>query len=210
MIETLFYKCLYSYLLTDKEKTKFFYNLVRDEYAKSGSPDSLKTHQFKELKRIKSAIDTNSFIKSEWIDDDSSIAPEIPTEYVGSTRQKELVKKIDQHKSQLDVVFNDSVQLYNIEHPCPPYGFVDMVYKGENTIYPVEVKKGKGEHDLIGQILKYDLYHKFRLHYHFYDYVQSITICSSYNPYTLKQLKQNGIRTLIYTGIKSGFKLSEV
>ena len=74
-----------------------------------------------------------------------------------------------------------------------------MVYMGKDTIYPVEVKRGQGEHDLIGQISKYDLYHRLQSHYRHYEHVKSITICHSYNSFTIHELKKMDILTLSYT-----------
>lgn len=105
--------------------------------------------------------------------------------------------------NQLKEIFNDDVHIYNIEHPCGSYGVVDMVYKGRDTIYPVEIKRGKGEHDIIGQIGKYDLYHRLRLHYKHYTHVQPVTICNSYHKFALNELKQMKVFTLLYTLINN-------
>jgi hypothetical protein len=74
-----------------------------------------------------------------------------------------------------------------------------MVYMGKKTIYPLEVKKDQGRHDLIGQLSKYDLFHKLYLHYKTYEAVQSVAVCGAYEPYTLRELKQLGFKPIAYS-----------
>jgi len=197
MFEALYFFCYYSYLLGDLDKSKMYYTLLSNEFKTYGTQDSLKEHQFLELKKIKGAINTGNISRNKWINEN---VPSGPSKSDAKIKQPELVKRIHtQGIGQLSELLNDDIYLYNIEHPCHPYGAVDMVYMGKDTIYPVEVKTGQGEHDLIGQISKYDLYHRFQLHYKHYNYVKSVTICHSYNSFTIHELKKRDIRTLSYT-----------
>lgn len=199
MIETLFYFCYYAYLLGNLKKAEMYYSLLREEFKSNGRKDSLGSHQYIKLKEVKDALNSGNISKKKWISDDVKV-PQINSEV--TIKQTELVKKLHiEGLSQFKNILDDNVSLYNIEHPCGSYGAVDMVYEGKDTIYPVEVKRGKGEHDLIGQIGKYDLYHRLRLHLKNYRYVQPVTICNSYQKYTLHELKQMKVFTLLYTFI---------
>jgi len=207
MIETLFFQCYYAYLLGDLSKTEKFYALLREEFKKSGQKDSLEFHQYIKLKKVKNALDSGNISKKQWVDNID--VPQIVSDM--TIKQKELVKKIHvEGLDQLKSILNDNVEIYNIEHPCTPYGAVDMVYKGKDTIYPVEVKRGKGEHDLIGQIEKYDLFHCLRLHYKHYKQVQSVTICHSYHPFTAQELRMMGVLPLMYKIIDKQLYLSSL
>ena len=199
MIETLYFSCYHSFLLGDQQKTRIYYELLKEEFKLNGTPSSLKQPYLIELKKIKHALETGASAFNTWADDDKYLeGPSAPQTPAGFS-QDYLVRHINTNVQQLSALLKDNLTLYNIEHPCDPYGAVDMVFMGEKTVYPVEVKKDQGRHDLIGQIYKYDLYHKLRLRYKFYERVQSVTICQSYEPYTLKSLKQAGIKTFLYT-----------
>jgi hypothetical protein len=116
--------------------------------------------------------------------------------------QKDLVKRIylegtTQLKEILDA--EEDFYLYSIEHPCDQYGFVDMYYRDKKTAFPLEVKVGAGDHKLIGQIMKYDLYSRLHLHEKAYVQVQAVTLCGSYDEYTISELKKNGVIPVLYS-----------
>jgi hypothetical protein len=205
MIEPLFFFCYYAYLLGDLEKARMYFSVIREEYSAVGTPNSLKEHQFLELKKIKEAITTGNISRSKWLDE---TAPGPPRSSDIKIKQAELVKRIHtEGLEQLKEILQDDIYLYNIEHPCGSYGTVDMVYMGKNTIYPLEVKRGRGEHDLIGQISKYDLHHRLQLHYKHYEYVRSVTICNSYDPFTIQELRTMGVLPLNYSLNKEDIRI---
>jgi hypothetical protein len=201
LIETLYFLCYYAYLKADLEKATMYYALLRDEFREKGRRDSLREDQYRELAKVKRALDTGLIPTTMWLEEPNT------TLDTGDTSKPDHVMKQDKlvrliHTQGLNYIKNileDDVYLNNIEQPCAPYGAVDMVYMGKKTVYPLEVKKDQGRHDLIGQIYKYDLYHKLRLHYKFYERVQSVTICRSYDALTLEELKKMGVIPLIYS-----------
>jgi len=204
MIEPLFFSCYYAFLLGDIERTGIYYDLLKEEFKTCGSTESLKAHQLSDLSRIRESLRTKTVAKNHWLIEPG---PSMPAGQPVEMRQTELVRLLHENcLQQLQDILADDVQLYNLEHPCPPYGRVDMVYKGKETIYPVEVKKDCGEHDLVGQIGKYDLYHRLQLHYKHYDFVQSVTICRSYQKFALDELKRMGVVTLVYSGMGKDLK----
>ena len=206
MVESLYFSCYYAYLLGDLDQTQMYFEFLKDEFKTHGPKEFLKDHQLKELASIREAINTGVISKNKWID--STIAPEI--DKAPDIDQVELVKRIHlQGLGQLRQILGDDIRILNVEQPCPPYGRVDMVYKSKNTIYPIEVKRAQGQHDLIGQISKYDLYHRLRLHFKHYEFVRSVTICSSYNQHTLDELKSMGIKTLMYS-TDDGLKIRSI
>jgi len=207
MIEPLYFFCYYAYLSGDLEKTRMYFSIIREEYKSCGKPNSLKKHQLIELKKIKGALTTGNISRNKWLDE-TVIGPSYSSEI--KIKQVELVRRIHiDGLEQLKEILQDDLWLYNIEHPCGPYGAVDMVYMGKDTIYPVEVKRGCGKHDLIGQISKYDLYHRLQLHYKHYERVQSVTICNSYDPFTIRELQMMGIRMLSYSFSKDNIFIKE-
>jgi len=203
IIETLFFKCYYAYLKGDLEKTALFYTLLKEEYRTEGSPGSLNPHYLKELAKVKSALDGGSASSKGWL--------EGFTQNVGSSTsdkvlQKDLVRRIhDEGAGCLRQILEatDKFFLYNIEHPCDQYGYVDMYYQDGITAFPLEVKVGQGDHRLLGQIMKYDLYCRFHLHEKFYVRVQPVTVCKSYDEYTLSELKRNGVVPVLYGNEKT-------
>ena len=178
MINNLYFHCYYAFLKGDLPETKMYYDFLKEEFGKKKDINALKSHQLYELKKIREALITGNLPRGSWMDETPIQGP--PTQPTAKFKQNELVWKINKEIDQLKDILKDDLYLYNLEHPCDPYGNVDTVYMGKNTIFPIEVKKDQGKHDIIGQVMKYDLYFKFHLHYRHYDFVQSVTICSSY------------------------------
>jgi hypothetical protein len=206
MVETLYFKCYYAYLLGNLPQAIMFYELLKEEFKSAGQIGTLKDYQLFELKKVKEAITSGTIAQASWLNDSAPIGP--PMQSTAGFRQDALVWKIHQNFGQLKVLLQDeNLCLYNLEHPCDPYGRVDMVYMGKNTVYPLEVKKDQGDHSLIGQIGKYCLYHQLKLHYKFYEFVQPVTVCSSYDPYAIQELKKNGVKTVIYSVSGDNFNL---
>lgn len=207
-METLYFQCYYAFLLGDCLKATTFYSLLKDEFSRTGNPEALRDHQFKQLSLIRDSLSTGALPKDQWVD----TTPQGITQGSTASSQIELIRRIHyQGLPKLIEILDSPLELQNLEHPCDQYGRVDMVYQGGRTVFPVEVKKGVAGHDLIGQIAKYDLYHKLRLHYKHWDFVSSVTICSSYPDYVLQELKKQGVTTLVYqlTG-KTGISITMV
>lgn len=198
MVEALYFKTYQSFLLGDISETKMFFEFLVDEFKKRKNSEALSKKQLIELKKIKSAIDTGKIESQQWVEEtnvqttNSAFTPDI--------KQDDLVKRI--HYEGLDTLKKllnaPGLYLYNIEQPCGLYGAVDMVYQNGGTVYPVEVKRHEGKHDLIGQINKYTFYFKMTLHLKHYTEVQPVTLCNSYNPHTLTELKRLAVIPLKY------------
>lgn len=207
MIDTIYHRCLYAYLKGSRKETSMYFDMLRDEFKLSGKVNSLTGSQYRTLKDIRQALNTGAMTQRSWVDD-SSVAP--PQEGL-EARQDELVRRI--HKEAIDDlkdILGQGLWLENLEHPCPPYGRVDMLYRTEDTALPVEIKRKAGGHDLIGQILKYDLYVRLRLHYHLYAHVLPVTICSGYDQHVLHELKSHGVKTLVYSDVGARLKVVQV
>jgi hypothetical protein len=204
MIETLYFYCYYAYLLGDLENAQMYYDILRQEF-KTAKQDQLKSHQYLELKKIKEALVSGNISRCQWLNEPVPVMA--PAQSV-DIKQKELIRRI--HFGALDnlkELLQDDIYLYEIEFPCPPYGFVDMVYRGKNTVYPIEVKRDQGKHDLIGQICKYDLFHRLKLHQKHYEFVKSVTICQSYQTHVLREIKQLDILPMCYNMENKGISL---
>jgi len=211
MFETLFFKCYYACLKNNLKECKLYYELLKDEFKLRGNVSSLTKVYLIYLKEVKSVLDTG-YTKSKAILDG-------PVEYrtdskkdISKTTQKVLVHKIHTKgfNDLKDILKDPELSLYNIEHPLPPYGRVDMMYKGKETVYPLEVKKNVGEHDLIGQIGKYELACKLKLHLKQFIRIRPVTLCRTYDTHTLKELKSLNVCTLIYTNTRDSFRIKKV
>lgn len=205
MINTLYFKCYYSFLRSNISDTEMYYSFLKEEYRKRKDRNALKIHQLYELKRIREALNTGNLPRGSWLDETPILGP--LTQPTAEFKQNMLAMMIDKNKDQLKELLKDDLSLYNIEHPCGDFGKCDMVYMGKDTVYPLELKKDQGRHDLLGQIEKYDLYHQFRLHYRHYDFVQGVTVCSSYDSFTLKELKKMRVKTIVYSIVKDKLSL---
>jgi hypothetical protein len=199
MLKTLFYFCHRAYLVGDEQNARMYFDMLREEYKIRSVAESLSKYQLQILKDIREALKTGKIVAKKWSDQVAAdTAPEGTKPPVES--QAQLVKFIhDKGKSQLESILQESVHLYNIEQPCGPYGYVDMVYAGDRSMYPVEVKKSVAGHDVVGQIGKYDLWHKLRLHYGQYDRVQSAVIARGYDKYAIEELRRMGVLPLTYS-----------
>lgn len=210
MVEALYFKTYHSFLMGNIQDTKMFFEFLVDEFKKRRNPKALSKKQLKELKVIRSAIETGKIEKYEWINEPpttstSTISPP-------GIKQPELVRKIHYKGLQdlQEILRAPELELYDIEHPCGAYGAVDMVYKSQDIYYPVEVKRHEGKHDLIGQISKYALYFKMRVHLKHYEEVQPVTICNSYNPHTLTELKRLSVVPLKYDLVGENIKIRKM
>lgn len=211
MIETLFYYCYYAYLKGNLEECKMYYSFLKEEYKKSGNKKSLTKLQLEELKNIRDSLKAGTLATSKWLQEVQDAAPEASQEPSQGIKEAEVVRKVhfDAHEDLRRIMGADkSFHLYNLEHPCDPYGRVDMLYQDKKTAYPVEVKRKEGTHALIGQIMKYSLAVKLKLHYKFYETVQPITICSGYDKFVLSELKKMGVKALRYSIKKDSLSLS--
>lgn len=208
MIETLYFSCYSAYLLGDLNKTQLYYSMLRDEFKTSGNISILKNYQLTELKKIKTALDSGNISRNTWLD---TITTQEPPQTHVSMSQDDLVRKIHfEGLEQLKALLGTDLWLYNLEHPCGSYGAVDMVYMSNDTVYPVEVKKNRAEHDLIGQIIKYDLFHKLQLNLKYYEHVQSVTICGNYQPFVINELKQMNIIPITYSILENKIFLKKI
>ena len=93
MIETIFFKCFYAYLLGNLPQTKFFYGVLQDEFKSVGSKESLESHQYMELKRIRDSILSGDVSKRSWVSELAGSVKGSPEPI--SMRQKDLVRKIN-------------------------------------------------------------------------------------------------------------------
>jgi len=199
MLNALFFHAYYAYLQGDLEKTRMFYEMLKEEFKVSKNRDALDQYQLRELKNIRSALESGSIPSIAWINEADTPAVKMKEE--SGIKQKELVKRIyyEAMDSLRDCLKSDSsLHLYNIEHPCGSYGQVDMVYMDSVTAYPVEIKPLEGRHDILGQIAKYTLYFRYLLNLKHFKRVQPVTICNSYDRHTLTELKRMSVYTLRY------------
>lgn len=210
MVEALYFKTYHSFLTGNLPEAKMFFEFLADEFKKRKNPNALSKKQLKELKVIRHTIETGKIETQKWIDEPStsSTSTSIPQDI----KQPELTRTIHYKGLQelQELLCAPDLELYDIEHPCGVYGTVDMVYRDKDIIYPVEVKKDLGKHDLIGQINKYELYFKLQLHFKLYDEVQPVTICNGYNKHTLIELKKLSVITLKYDLIDDGIKIRKL
>lgn len=210
MVEALYFQTYHSFLIGNFNDTKMFFEFLVDEFKKKKDPNALSQRQLKELKTIRSAIQTGKIETQEWIKE-PQITSTSPAE-APDIKQNELVRLIHYKGLQTlkELLQAPDIELYNIEHPCGSYGAVDMVYSSKNVVYPVEVKRHEGKHDLIGQINKYTLHFKLNLHLKHYEEVQPVTICNSYNDHTLAELKRLSVITLRYSILDDGIRIGLV
>jgi hypothetical protein len=199
MLNALYYHAYYSYLKGDLDSTRMYYEMLRDEYNSHGDRGALDSYQLRDLKAIRTAITSGVVAKNLWVEE-TAVPSTIETGT--SIKQVELVRRL--HYEAEDSVrqclkSDGSLHLYNIEHPCGDYGRVDMVYTDDTTAYPTEIKPSEGRHDILGQIAKYTLYFRLRLHLKHFKRVQPVTICGSYDAHTLTELKRMSVVTLRYS-----------
>lgn len=201
MIETLFYSCYYSYLHGNLNDTRMYYDFLKEEFKKSGSSRSLSKTQLEQLKEIRQALSSGTINPKEWVKEVQNAAPSGDDVSTKSIKEVEVTRKV--HFDALSdlrslIGGSDDFHLFNLEHPCDPYGRVDMLYHDKDTAYPVEVKRGEGTHALIGQIMKYELAIRLKLHYKLYSKVQPVTICASYDGFVLSELRKIKVKPLLY------------
>lgn len=207
MVESLYFQTYYAYLKGNLSDTKMFFEFLVEEFKIKKDINALTKKQLKQLKKIKEAIKTGKIETAAWVTEENKTISDNKKE--PDIKQTELVKKIHFEGSETlrKILNSEALELHDIEHPCGKYGAVDMVYRDHETFYPIEVKRHEGKHDLIGQIAKYTLFFRLGLHLKVYSEVQPVTICNSYNPHTLTELKRISVVTLKYDIVDDYIKL---
>ncbi len=210
MVESLYFQTYKAFLLGDLTNAKMYFEFLVEEFRNKKNPKALSNNQLIVLKTIRSALQSGMIEKQQWVSE-SSIPLYNPQE-IPDINQVELVRRIHFGglKRLAELLRAPDLELYNIEHPCGAYGAVDMVYKSKDIVYPVEVKRHEGKHDLIGQIGKYDLHFKLNLSLKHYEVVQPVTLCNSYNSHTLAELKRMSVVTLRYSIIDDEIKIDQI
>lgn len=210
MVESLFFRTYNSYLLGNEKDTLMYYTFLSDEFKKRKDPKALTIEQLRALKEIRAALNSGTIQICQWIENTDIIPSESKSGPL--IKQKDLVKKIhfEGIEDLKEILKAQNLELYEIEQPCGIYGAVDMVYKNDDTLYPIEVKRHEGKHDLIGQISKYALYFRLKLNLKFYTKVQPITLCNSYDLFTLMELQKLDIIPLRYDLIDNKIQIRRV
>ena len=211
MIKSLYYQTYYAYLKGDLEKTRMFFEILKEEFKSRKDQEALNRYQLKELKSIRSAILSGCIPTNVWIKEEDT--PHIVDNEEVFIKQSVLIKRV--HYEALDALksclgSDTTLYLYNLEHPCGSFGKIDAVYQDEDTLYPIEVKTQEGKHDLLGQISKYVLYFRLLLHLQHFKNVQPVTLCRSYNTHTLAELKRMAVITLKYSLSDKKIKIDRV
>lgn len=209
MLKALFHRCYYSYLRGDLEEAKMFFEFLRDEYRKSGDKNALSPYQLRLLRTVRDALRGKEVRSVTWEEDLPAEALKPPE---NDQSHRDVVREIHRSIKQLQNALGRSVgelRLHNIEHPCPP-GRMDMLYLDDVFAYPVEVKPEAGKHDIVGQILKYDLSCRMNIHLGFWQDVQPVTVCGGYSKWALRELKKHGVITILHTNSKNGLNLKKV
>ena len=211
MITSLFFQCYYAFLKGNLIDAKMYYQFLKEEFELRKNVQALTPRHLKTLKMVREAIRSKKIPEMAWLDEPLSPNNAVPDQKYEFT-QIELVKKIHLELRQIEDLLHPTgnLYLYNIEHPCGSYGAVDMIYQDDVFAYPLEVKIGQGKHDLLGQILKYELFFKLQLHLGMYQDVQPVTLCSHYQDFVLKELKKRNIVTLRYDRDRRGLKLYKI
>jgi hypothetical protein len=188
-----------------------YYQFLSEEFKERQDRHALTHRQLNTLKMVREAIKTKKIPEMAWVSTPENLN-NAPPDHKYENDQKQLVKEIHLELSQIKDILHPTgnLYLYSIEHPCGSYGAVDMLYRDDVTAYPLEVKIGEGKHDILGQILKYELFFKLQLHLGQYQEVLPITVCSHYQDFVLGELKKRGIITLRYDRIKMGLKLYRI
>jgi len=79
------------------------------------------------------------------------------------------------------------------------YGYIDIVAKADDIRYVCELKLGKADHSIIGQIEKYRLFYYLLRPLGHFSRVIGVTIASDYDDFVKDQLQQKGIIVLRYS-----------
>lgn len=212
MIEAFFHKCYYSYLDGNLENAKMYMDFLREEFRSTGNKDALNKYQLRHLKKVRDAIKEESIRESVWTEKLKEVPDSTPSKE-SIKKHQDIVKEIHKNAFTLKSILSSNIGeflLENIEHPCPPYGRIDMLYRDDVYVYPVEVKPGRGDHDIVGQILKYDRFCRKNLHLRLWEDVKAVTVCKSYSNFAFQELKRRGIITVLFESIGNGIKLEKV
>ena len=89
-------------------------------------------------------------------------------------------------------------------------GRIDLKAVGENTCHLIELKRGRANHMVVGQIMKYMRDIGGKLHHRLYDDVKGYTVAREYTGSALLDLKMLGISVFRYSDLNGEIKMKQV
>jgi RecB family endonuclease NucS len=205
LVETLFYQ-VYNYVLLNKQQdAKMYLEFLRDEYQSNPKKfDILKQdNRWQQLQEFSHSLENNLYL--------SSFETVKNTDFVDIKckqtvdNQRILTNKLIKSKDSLRQLLNAESDFECIATEAETiYGNVDLLAQDKNTIYPIEIKKERAEHDVLGQIDKYIIHYKLKLINKIYNKVQGVVISSGFSNFVLQELSKQGIVAIFYNLNKDG------
>lgn len=210
LITHLYFCCYYAFLQNNIQDCAMYYKFLKEEFQDRHGKHNLSLEQLRILKIIREAIRTGKIPNSLTWSDTSEIQNNLPSDQ--KTDQKQLVKEIILELNQIKNLLHSrgKLRLEGIEFPCGNFGVLDMFYLDDETVYPLEVKVNRGEDGLLNQILRYELFFKFRLHLNLFKKIKPVTLCANYQNFVLGELKKRNIITLKYSRENGKLKLYRI
>ena len=201
LIQSLFHILRYYYVESDVENCKTYLDIIKDELKTDKDIfNNLTRHEITHLKYMAKSIlndnpiyniildKINTYEKSLSVSLDRVINEEKDLKYFIANNES-IIKKL---------LCDDNVRLYGIEYNTK-YGDCDLLFRNSNSMIVCELKYDRVDHKIVGQCLKYAGYFIQKTIYRQWEYVYMITIGLKYDDYSLLQLKNCNVLTIVYS-----------
>jgi hypothetical protein len=200
-IETMYYMLYNSVLLGQTSKAKMFLSFLRNEYDENQDQFVVlkSDDRWQHLVQIGNDLDNNLVSRRYEVIEKPKDKVAVEQEDNHFKKQNELVKAICLAQDKLRKCLKAKNNFYcsTIEHETM-FGRVDLVAQDETTIYPIEVKKNGGYHELVGQVDKYIMHFKLGLINKIYQHVVGVAIANGFDKYVLQELHKHGAIAIQY------------
>ena len=166
------------------------YREVPDSFSVLSKPDVLR------LKKMQDDFKSGQYsLFSGTLDFSSEIPDEIKKEKSGK-KHKDVCYQILKKKEELER-YTGSIDFANFEHPVI-FGHIDLLVQSGKRAFIIEVKTETADHSIIGQVMKYYIGLSLKLNLKFFDEIETITLCPSYDKPSYNGLKQINAIPLTY------------
>lgn len=139
-----------------------------------------------------------------------SLRPPISPKQLPFTKEKELQDYLEKHPRVLSDAFNDEVFVKGVEVPTDFDYRCDITAESRTHFYPIELKIGQGNHQVVSQINKYCHYFYRRLRYGFHRRLQGVVVCNGLDAWSINEIRRDGHWCFTISPNNGGIQLEKV
>lgn len=159
-------------------------------YRKDMLQKGLKPAQLRRLQEI--AYELHGNTKATIRDSEIEIRPGIAPKKIPFEKERELQNYLSGNPHVLSEALEDRITIKGIEVLTDFDYRCDITAQSETKFYPIELKIGMGNHQVVSQINKYCHYFYRKLRYGYYKELQGVVICNGLDQWSINEIRKDG------------------